>query len=202
MVLPLPKVVADVGPGGPLVTSLLGTNALTKSNFENVIKQSEAEYAPYTNYANAASKIAYSQFVGPQAIASIINNPATRGMFTRSQYTALANAFANQVKNPAMTMANLPVPSQQRPGGILGLVNFIAKLAGINTPSQNAVSRIPSSSNGFNPISSNVGSDYASQDNNFASTSDETNVTPITTSKTFESSTPITNQTYLIAASD
>ena len=51
-----------------------GSNALSSDMLNNVIKGAEADYAPYTNYANAASKIAYSQFVGPQSIANILNN--------------------------------------------------------------------------------------------------------------------------------
>jgi hypothetical protein len=121
-------------PGGGLAYAMRGLNALTQSNLENKIKASEAQYAPWTNYANAASKLAYSQFVGPQAIAAILNNPATRGMFTRDQYNQLANAFAQQVRNPAMSMANLPPPnaiSSPRGDGLLSRI--INSLSGIGS---------------------------------------------------------------------
>lgn len=55
MALPLPKVVADVGPGGPLVTSMMGTNALKQSALENKMKELENKYyAP-----NIESEIGY-----------------------------------------------------------------------------------------------------------------------------------------------
>lgn len=104
----------DVNATPGFTRGLISGNEISKGSIQNRIKSIEAEYAPYTNYANAASKIAYSQFVGPQAISSILNNPAMRGMFTPEQYNSLASAFTQQVKNPAMTLANLPVPSQQR----------------------------------------------------------------------------------------
>lgn len=124
MALPLPKVVPDTQPGGNLITAMSGMNALTQSNLENQIKRVQAQYAPYTTYADAASKLAYAQFVGPQAIANILSNPASRGMFTPEQYNQLVNAFSSQVKNPGMTMANLPVP-QQEVSPFKKLLNFL-----------------------------------------------------------------------------
>ncbi len=44
MGLPLPRVVADVGPGGPIVTSMRGTNALTQSNLENEYRRLQNQY--------------------------------------------------------------------------------------------------------------------------------------------------------------
>lgn len=125
-------------PGGGIVTAARGINALRQSDLENQIKSIEAQYAPYNKYADAASKLAYSQFVGPQAIATILSNPASRGMFTPEQYNQLTNAFASQVKNPGMTMANLPVP-QQEVSPFKQLMNF---LTGSNSALQksNAVS--------------------------------------------------------------
>lgn len=75
MALPLPKVVADVGPGGPMVTSMMGTNALTASNLENAINRIKAQYAPVTVPAEAASKLAYANLMGPQFLAKLMNNP-------------------------------------------------------------------------------------------------------------------------------
>lgn len=74
MALPLPRVVADVGPGGPLVTSNLGRNALTASNLENQIKGVQAQYAPLTTQAEAASKLAYANLMGPQFMAKLFGN--------------------------------------------------------------------------------------------------------------------------------
>jgi hypothetical protein len=76
MALPLPRVVADVGPGGPLVTSMRGANALRNDILGNIIKSSEAEYAPVTTLANAMSKVAYSNLMQPQYLAKLFNNPS------------------------------------------------------------------------------------------------------------------------------
>ena len=54
--LPLPRVVADVGPGGGIPTALNALNVLQGQGYANQIARSNAEYAPYTNYANAHAK--------------------------------------------------------------------------------------------------------------------------------------------------
>jgi hypothetical protein len=129
MALPLPRVVSDVGPGGPLVTSMRGANALLNDIYGNQIKESEAQYAPWTNYANNASKMAYAQFVGPQAIAGMLNNPNARGMFTPEQYNQLASAFAQQV-GPGNALGNMPVPG----GRNQGLINHLLQRIGVISP--------------------------------------------------------------------
>jgi len=96
MALPLPRVVADVGPGGPLVTSMMGTNALTKSNLENQIKKVEAQYAPITAQAQAASKLAYANLMGPQFLAKMLGNPDIAAMLLILPMALL------QAKAPAM----------------------------------------------------------------------------------------------------
>lgn len=125
MALPLPKVVPDVGPGGPLVTAMRGGNALAQDLLNTQIKGAEAQYAPWTNYSNAASKLAYSQFVGPQSIANILSNPATRGMFTPEQYRQLANAFSQQVGNPMAAMGSMPPPSPRGDGMLSRVINAL-----------------------------------------------------------------------------
>jgi hypothetical protein len=74
MALPLPKVVADTGPGGGLVTAMQGMNALNKSSLENQY------YAP-----NMQSQIGY-------------RNALMQGQNIENQYMPeklkLANAFA------------------------------------------------------------------------------------------------------------
>ena len=106
--IPLPN-----APAGSFMEGVKEANALSASDIQNYIKKIEAQYAPYNQYADAASKLAYSQFVGPQSIAAILNNPATRGMFTPEQYNQLSSAFTSQVKNPAFALQNLPVPKRQ-----------------------------------------------------------------------------------------
>lgn len=75
MGLPLPRVVADVGPGGPLVTSMRGINALADDMLSNKIKGVQADYAPLTTQAEAASKLAYANLMGPQFLAKLMGNP-------------------------------------------------------------------------------------------------------------------------------
>jgi len=103
MALPLPKVVADVERGGPFVTAARGLNALKK-------EKSDAQYAPYTNYANALSKIAYAKYAPANAIAQMMSGPGAAQM-TKEQATALASQFQNMVKNSGDYSNNLPVPN-------------------------------------------------------------------------------------------
>lgn len=66
MALPLPRVVADVGPGGGLVTAMQGMNALTASNLNNQIKRVEAQYAPQMTAAELAYKQAQTPYIQAQ----------------------------------------------------------------------------------------------------------------------------------------
>lgn len=75
MALPLPKVVPDTMPGGNFITSMMGANALRQSNLENQIKQVQAKYAPLTTQAEAASKLAYANLMGPQFLAKLMGHP-------------------------------------------------------------------------------------------------------------------------------
>lgn len=162
MALPLPKVVSDVGPGGGLVTSMRGANALSNDMLDNVIKGAEAQYAPYTAYSNAASKLAYSQFVAPQAIANVLTSPNSRGMFTPEAYNNLANVFSRQVSSgPSTAMASLP-PPKSRSAGLLDMI--VNKLSSIGQqPTQTGSSGdmagydTNNASNAGNPLSYSPG---------------------------------------------
>lgn len=74
MALPLPRVVADIEPGGGLVTARKGINALTSSGLQNQIDAAKARYAPITAQADAASKLAYASLMGPQFLAKLMGN--------------------------------------------------------------------------------------------------------------------------------
>lgn len=76
--LPLPKVVADTEAGGGIPTAI---NAL--HNLE--IKRAEAKYAPLTTQANAISKLAYSNLMGPQFLAKMLGNPDIAANLTPEQ---------------------------------------------------------------------------------------------------------------------
>lgn len=123
-------------PGGGLVTALRGSNALSQEMLETQIKKAQADYAPWTTYADAASKIAYSNLMGPQFMAKLMaNDPVLanipdaqkNAILTRLQQTALGgNALAspgvNASQQPGMHMPPPPSsqPSQNSLSGYLG----------------------------------------------------------------------------------
>lgn len=74
MALPLPKTVADVGPGGGLVTAMGGMNSLANDMILRKINQIKAQYMPLTTQAEAASKLAYANLMGPQFLAKLLGN--------------------------------------------------------------------------------------------------------------------------------
>lgn len=85
MSLPLPRTVADVGPGGPLVTAMSGINALNNEMIMRKINAIKAQYAPITAQAEAASKLAYANLMGPQFLAKIMGNDSALGNLSEDQ---------------------------------------------------------------------------------------------------------------------
>jgi hypothetical protein len=75
MALPLPKVVADVGPGGGIVTAMGGMNSLANDMLLRQMNQIKKQYLPTTMQAEAASKLAYANLMGPQFLAKLLGNP-------------------------------------------------------------------------------------------------------------------------------
>lgn len=157
MALPLPKVVADIGPGGGIVTARRGINALTESEIENQIKKIEAQFAPITKQAEAASKLAYANLTGPQFLAKLMGNDAIIANMNESQRnSALQNVY--QAGSGGGTGNALFNPSSVNPSqignGMLGN-GFLSKLVGgmgslfngdgnRNLPQQNPVMQPPS----------------------------------------------------------
>jgi hypothetical protein len=74
MALPLPSVVPDVGPGGGLVTAMGGINKLSNDMILRKINEIKKQYAPMTTQAEAASKLAYANLMGPQFLAKLLGN--------------------------------------------------------------------------------------------------------------------------------
>jgi len=144
--IPLPN-----PPAGSFQEGFKNANALSRQLLENQIKGIEAQYKPYNLYADAASKNAYSQFVGPQAIASMLNNPQMRGMLTPEQYQKLASAFANQVSNPVLSQMPMPPNEQQQGNPFTRLLGGIGNLfsggqqvpQNQNMPQQNMQQQMP-----------------------------------------------------------
>jgi hypothetical protein len=154
MALPLPNVIPDVGPGGRIVTALRGINALTNDQLDTQIKSSNAQYAPYTNYANALSKIAYSNYLPAQLQAQALSNPMLF-MALKDNPEAikgLIDNFSRSIPTSQNMLANIPAPSQQQnSGGLLNMLfNHFRSTPGMNNSS------IPN--NNFNMPNNVVGS--------------------------------------------
>jgi len=95
MALPLPRVVPDVGPGGGLVTALGGINALNNAYQGTRYNKVKADYAPSNLAAEAASKLAYANLMGPQFLAKLLQNPgAIANMGDPAARAALQKAVA------------------------------------------------------------------------------------------------------------
>lgn len=133
--IPLPRTVADVGPGGPLVT---GLNAL--NDYE--LQRSTAQYNPLKTVAQAASQMAYSNLMGPQFLAKLMNNPGfvanSKDPKMLAQYlqeAASQPTGANALTNPQMT-GLMPKPSigERALNYLLGKVG----LGGSEQPQQNS----------------------------------------------------------------
>lgn len=140
-------------PGGGLVTALSGSNALANDMMSNKIKGAEADYAPYTQYANAASKIAYANLTPYQIQAQVMSNPMVWAGIQQLQKTnpnAAANMMRNLVQsipNPSQMMTGAgmpPVPQQQSHGLMNALKNLLGGSGSSNPPSGNALNVSPS----------------------------------------------------------
>lgn len=94
MALPLPRVVPDVGPGGGLVTAMGGMNSLANDMLLRKINSVKAQYAPLTTQAEAASKLAYANLMGPQFLAKLMGNDSAVGNMSDAQAkSALATLY-------------------------------------------------------------------------------------------------------------
>lgn len=62
-------------PGGGMVTAMGGINALSNAMLDTEINKIKAQYAPLTAQADAASKLAYANLMGPQFLAKLMGNP-------------------------------------------------------------------------------------------------------------------------------
>lgn len=76
MALPLPNILPDIGPGGGIVNALRGLQSLKGDILGNQIKNIEMQYAPLTKKAEAASKLAYANLMGPQFLSKLLGNNA------------------------------------------------------------------------------------------------------------------------------
>ncbi len=79
------------GPGGRLVDALGGINSLANDMDLRQINHIKAQYAPLTTQAEAASKLAYANLMGPQFLAKMLGN---EGIVANLSPEQLQNALA------------------------------------------------------------------------------------------------------------
>ena len=120
----MPKVVADVGPGGPLVTSMRGINALSNDMLLKKINEARAKYAPMTAQADAASKLAYANLMGPQFLAKIMGNDSALANMSEDQkrqaLALVSRAGMGQQGNNSLSQLSQPQnPMNQGTGNSL-----------------------------------------------------------------------------------
>lgn len=120
MALPLPRVVPDVGPGGPLVTAMGGINALHNAMIEKRMNQIKAQYLPLATQAEMASKLAYANLMGPQFLSKLLGNEG-----------ALANMSEDQKKNILGLVSRAGVNTSGNP------LTQMPQHTGIGQPSSN-----------------------------------------------------------------
>lgn len=114
MSLPLPKVVADVGPGGGLVTAMGGINSLHNDMILRKINQIQAQYMPLTTQAEAASKLAYANLMGPQFLSKLLGNEGALANMSEDQKKQIlglvSRAGVNNSGNPLAQMPQAQAP--------------------------------------------------------------------------------------------
>lgn len=108
MPLPLPKTLYDVGPGGGIVTSMGGGNALANANYLRKYNQAKAEYAPETLLAQAASQAAYANNIAPQYMAKMLQDMGIKGNLSDAQLsTILQRVYSSGTNgNPLINTLN------------------------------------------------------------------------------------------------
>lgn len=118
MALPLPKLLADMPEGGRLIGNANQMNALTKQALEN-------QYYGLTARANAGSKMAYQQLMGPQFIAKLLGNPDLVGNLTEGQKGNAVSDVYNAGMGGASNNAIANSPGQGSEGGSSGLLGML-----------------------------------------------------------------------------
>lgn len=136
MALPLPKVVADTGPGGKVLDTMSAINQYKSQVYNNKILQAQAQYEPYTQYANALSKISYANYLPYQIQAQTLSNPMLwQSLKDNPQALAsMMGTFSNAMPkaNSINGNTNLPVPGQQGQG----ILNQLLGKMGIGSSAQ------------------------------------------------------------------
>lgn len=152
MALPLPSVVANTGPGGQVVTAMRGMNALTGDYLGNEIQGVKAQYAPLTTQAEAASKLAYANLMGPQFLAKLMGNPNLLSNLTEDQkrnaLSLVYGAGSGQGTGNAL-LGNLPNMQTNRHAGLSNLVQNIKNAFGFGSSAAAPAASQSESTNGL-----------------------------------------------------
>lgn len=141
MALPLPRVIPDVGPGGGIVTAMGGINSLANDMTLRKINEIKAKYAPLTTQAEAASKLAYANLMGPQFMAKLMANSGFLGNTPDNKLQAIREMItrAGTGQGTANALAQLQGQAQPEDGSFTGwLKNSLKNTFGRPQPQQEA----------------------------------------------------------------
>lgn len=93
----------EPGPGGGVWDSynaiMQGANNLQKQSYDNAIRKAQADYAPLTTKAEAASKLAYANLMGPQYMAKLMGNEDILANIPDDQKYTILNMLMNSGMN-------------------------------------------------------------------------------------------------------
>jgi hypothetical protein len=160
MALPLPT----PQPGGFTLGAMREANALSSDLYGNAIKNIQAQYAPLTTQAEAASKLAYANLMGPQFLAKIMGNqdilanlPADKRqqaldmVFRAGSGQSAGNNVLNQMGAPAPNQTNSPFSQiVNNVKDVMGfgdkksspVVNALAEQPNLSPTDKNAISNL------------------------------------------------------------
>lgn len=146
MALPLPRMIADVGPGGPLVTAMGGINSLANDMILRKINAIKAQYAPLTAQAETASKLAYANLMGPQFMAKLMANPGFLGNTPDNKLQAIREMItrAGTGQGSLNALTQLQGQGAPEPGGFSGWLKSLFKNSIGQMPQQQQATSNPS----------------------------------------------------------
>lgn len=126
-------------------------NALTNQNYENQIRGVQAQYAPYTTYADALSKVAYANMLPYQIRATMLSNPLLLYALkdNPNAIRALVSGFGNSIPNMSQMTGNVNIPAPNQINNGHGLINKLLDVMGMNGQGGNAQ---PDSTSSANPL--------------------------------------------------
>jgi hypothetical protein len=142
-------------PGGGLVSSLNALNALNDALQQTKYNAVKAQYAPLTLSAEAASRMAYANLLGPQFVAKLMGNSDVVANSPQLQNPATLQKLyqAGMGGGTGNALLNMPAPQAQQ-SGLGNFVNTVKNAFGLGdkTPapqsSQNAVLQSPTMASG------------------------------------------------------